>query len=162
MSLKHPVLAQVALGYAPLYDKQRQVLATRLSLIPLKPDTPPDAAALLLAALEALPPDHRPGVLNLPHEAALGTLLAAPLPPHLAVEVPAFMAGQFAAQLQAHSGLLLKGTQPLGPALSAFKCTELDLDDLRRGVTDPNKLPLWCNVVKSGREADEAFQRSSL
>lgn len=161
MSLKHPVLAQVALGYAPLYDKQRQVLATRLSVIPLKPDTPPDAAALLLAAVDGLPPEHRPGVLNLPHEAALGALLAAPLPPHLAVEVPAFMAGQFAAQLQAHRGLLLKGAQALGPEISAFKCTELDLDDLRRGVSDPNKLPLWCNVVKSGPEADEAFQRGA-
>mgnify|MGYP000520551542 CR=1 FL=1 len=33
MSLKHPVLAHLALGYAPLYDAQRQVLATRLTLI---------------------------------------------------------------------------------------------------------------------------------
>ena len=38
MTLKHPVLAHVAIGYAPLYDKQRQLLATRLSLLPLKPD----------------------------------------------------------------------------------------------------------------------------
>ncbi len=161
MSLKHAVLSQLALGYAPLYDQQRQVMATRLSFIPLKPDANPDAAALLAAALEALPPEFKPGVLNLPIEPALAALLAQPLPPHLTVEVPAFLASGLAEVLPTHRGLLLKGAQALGPERSAFKCTELDLDDLRRGVTDPNHLPLWCNVVKSGAEADDAFRRGA-
>ena len=49
----------------------------------------------------------------------------------------------------------------MGPERAAFKATELDLDDLRRGAQDPNKLPLWCNVVRSGEEAAEAFQRGA-
>ena len=55
MSLKHPVLAQLALGFSPLYDKQRQVLATRVSCIPLKPDAAIDVAALWVALGEAIP-----------------------------------------------------------------------------------------------------------
>jgi len=161
MSLKHPVLAHVALGYAPLYDAQRQVLATRLTLIPLKPDAAVDPAAVLAALADAFPPEYRPGVVNLPHEGALAALLGADLPAHLSVEVPAFLAAGWAEALQARQGLLLKGVADVGALRSAFKATELDLDDLRRGAADPNQLPLWCNVVRSGTEANEAFQRGA-
>lgn len=161
MTAKHPVLAQLALGYAPLYDRQRQVMGTRLSLLPLKPDVELPAAAVLAAALEGLPAEHRPGVLNLPQEAALGGLLAAGLPAHLALELPAFLAAGMA--LDGHQGQLLKGASSGALASrAAFKATELDLDDLRRGVKDPNALPLWCNVVRSAAEADEAFQRGAV
>ena len=161
MSLKHPVLAHVALGYAPLYDAQRQVMATRLTLIPLKPDAALEPAAVLAAVGEALPPEFRPGVVNLPHEGALAALLAADVPAHLSVEVPAFLAAGLGEVLQARPGQLLKGVADVGPLRTAFKATELDLDDLRRGASDPNQLPLWCNVVRSGTEANEAFQRGA-
>jgi EAL and modified HD-GYP domain-containing signal transduction protein len=163
MSFKHPVLAHVALGYAPLYDKQRQVMGTRLSLLPLKPDTALPAAALLAAAIEALPAEHKPGVLNIPHEATQAELLAAgPLPAHLALEVPAFLTASL--PLAGHKGLLLKGASsgPLGDSKTAFKAAELDLDDLRRGAKEVNALPLWCNTVRSATEAEEAFQRGAL
>ncbi len=161
MTVKHPVLAQLALGYAPLYDKQRQVMGTRLSLLPLKPDAELPAAAVLAAVLEGLPPEHKPGVLGLPQEAALNALLGAGVPPHLALELPAFLAAGMA--LEGLKGQLLKGASnaPLA-SRSAFKATELDLDDLRRGVKDPNGLPLWCNAVRSAPEADEAFQRGAV
>ncbi|MFN7695108.1 MAG: EAL and HDOD domain-containing protein [Burkholderiales bacterium] len=162
MTVKHPVLAHVALGFAPLYDKQRQLMGTRLSVLPLKPDSAIPAEALLAAVVEALPAEKKPGVLSVPQEAALAELLASALPPHLALEVPAFLAGSL--PLEAHKGLLLKGASsgPLGPVRSAFKATELDLDDLRRGAKDVNGLPLWCNVVRSAAEAEEAFQRGAL
>lgn len=160
-STKHPVLAQLALGFAPLYDKQRQVLATRVSCIPLKPDAAIDAAALLDAVCEAVP--GKPLVLNVPQEAALAALLEQPLPAHVALEIPAFLASGLAAGLEGKKGHLLKGASPspLGAERAAFKATELDLDDLRRGVQDPNRLPLWCNVVRSGEEALEAFERGA-
>jgi EAL and modified HD-GYP domain-containing signal transduction protein len=63
--------------------------------------------------------------------------------------------------LQSRQGALLKGVAPVGELRSAFKAAELDLDDLRRGAVDPNQLPLWCNVVRSGAEANEAFQRGA-
>ncbi len=161
MTVKHPALAHVALGYAPLYDKQRQVMGTRLSLLPLKPDAPLGAAALLAVALEALPAEHKAGVINLPHEGLLGELLGGELPPHLALELPAFLAAQL--PLSGQKNHLLKGASsgPLGEARTAFKAAELDLDDLRRGVKDANGLPLWCNVVRSSQEAEEAFQRGA-
>ncbi|MBH9575851.1 EAL and HDOD domain-containing protein [Inhella proteolytica] len=158
-STKHPVLAQLALGFAPLYDKQRQVLATRISCIPLKPDAAIDPTALLAAISEAAP--DKPVVLNVPQEAALQGLLAQELPANIVLEIPAFLAAGLAGGLEGKKGLLLKGASALGAERAAFKATELDLDDLRRGVQDPNKLPLWCNVVRSGPEAGEAFERGA-
>ena len=43
----HPVLGQVALGYSPMIDRQRAVVATRLTIFPQRADTSPDAAELL-------------------------------------------------------------------------------------------------------------------
>lgn len=42
-----PVLGQVALGYCPMIDRDRAVVATRLTVFPERPDAVPDAAALL-------------------------------------------------------------------------------------------------------------------
>lgn len=159
---KHPILAHLAIGYAPLYDKQRQVMGTRLSLLPLKPDADLPAAAVLAVAAEALPADHKPGVLNVPQEAALDGLLAAGVPAHLALELPAFLLSRLS--VAGAKGQLLKGASSgaLGDARAAFKAVELDLDDLRRGVKEPSGLPLWCNAVRSAAEADEAFQRGAV
>ena len=43
----HPVLGQVVAGYSPMIDRQRSVVATRLTVFPEKPDAVPDVAALL-------------------------------------------------------------------------------------------------------------------
>lgn len=51
----HPILAQVALGYSPLIDRRRAVIATRLTVFPERPDAAPDAAALLAALDEVWP-----------------------------------------------------------------------------------------------------------
>ena len=51
----HPVLAQVALGYSPMTDRQRAVVATRLTVFPERPDAAPDAVALLAALAEVWP-----------------------------------------------------------------------------------------------------------
>ena len=50
----HPVLARVALGYCPMLDRQRNVVATRLTIFPERPDATPDVPALL-AALQEVP-----------------------------------------------------------------------------------------------------------
>ncbi|MEO5735092.1 MAG: HDOD domain-containing protein [Rubrivivax sp.] len=51
----HPVLAHVALGYSPMIDRQRAVVATRLSVLPESSDAAPDPAALLAALAEVWP-----------------------------------------------------------------------------------------------------------
>jgi c-di-GMP phosphodiesterase len=62
---EHPVLSQVALGYSPMIDRQRNVVATRLTVFPQQPDSTPDPAALLRALAEVWPetsgePDNQP------------------------------------------------------------------------------------------------------
>src|SRR5262245_48470228 len=52
---EHPILGQVVLGYSPMIDRQRAVIATRLTVYPARPDTPVDAAALLAAVTQAWP-----------------------------------------------------------------------------------------------------------
>jgi EAL and modified HD-GYP domain-containing signal transduction protein len=53
---EHPVLGQVALGYSPMIDRQRSVIATRLTVFPEHPELQPDANALLAALDEVWPP----------------------------------------------------------------------------------------------------------
>jgi EAL and modified HD-GYP domain-containing signal transduction protein len=118
----HPVLGQVALGYSPMIDRQRAVVATRLTVFPERPDAAPDAVALLRAlaevwpdeeppsaiapplrldprpldpaAVSLRPPAARPPVsLNLAGEALLRATMAAAPGPQWMIEVPAFMAG---------------------------------------------------------------------
>jgi EAL and modified HD-GYP domain-containing signal transduction protein len=125
----HPVLGHVALGYTPMINRQREVVATRLTVFPERPDAAPDGAALLAALQEVWPaaeaaateplklsprpldpaargaraPGARPPVtLNLAGEGLLRAVLAAQPATQFMLEVPAFMASDaaFAAQLR--------------------------------------------------------------
>jgi c-di-GMP phosphodiesterase len=127
----HPVLGQVALGYSPMIDRQRAVIATRLTVFPERPDAAPDPAALLRAFDEVWPPAEgaasgeplklelrplNPGAaaarptgvrpplsLNLAGEALLNAMMGINPGPNVLLEVPAFMAADaaHAAALQA-------------------------------------------------------------
>ena len=141
---EHAVLGQVALGYSPMVDRRREVVATRLTLFPERPDATPDAKALL-AALEVVwprpattpagkpmrpldpvaagartPGVERPVSLNIAGEGLLQAMLAAHPPGQFLIEVPAFMAADPAhaeALLALHatgSVLLVKG-RPVKP-----------------------------------------------
>jgi EAL and modified HD-GYP domain-containing signal transduction protein len=115
----HPVLSQLILGYSPIIDRQRAVVATRLTLFPARPDVAPDVGALLQALQSVWPapaepaelkltlrplqpreggsavaprPALTPVSLNLAGEALLEAALQAAPAPHLMLEVPAFMA----------------------------------------------------------------------
>ncbi len=140
----HPVLAQVALGYSPMIDRQRAVVATRLTVFPQRPDATPDAHDLLQAIGEVWPNEDTaqplrlaprpldpsavsqrtapppPVVLNLAGEQLLRAVLEAAPGPHLMIEVPAFMAGDPAhvAALRAlrdEGTLLIVKGRPLAP-----------------------------------------------
>jgi EAL and modified HD-GYP domain-containing signal transduction protein len=141
---EHPVLGQVALGYSPMVDRHRDVVATRLTIFPERSHTAVDLQALLgaletvwprpatmpagrparpldpVAAGAKTPGSERPVALNIADEALLEAALAARPPGQFLVEVPAFMAAEPAhadalmALHQAGSVLLLKG-RPLKP-----------------------------------------------
>ncbi|MDZ7590151.1 MAG: HDOD domain-containing protein [Rubrivivax sp.] len=117
----HPVLGQVALGFSPIIDRQRHVVATRLTVFAEPGSTPPDALALLYLLGEVWPVSAGGGdlaltlraldgpaasrgaaasqvatppvSLNVADESLLGAVLAQQPGPQLMVEVPAFMAG---------------------------------------------------------------------
>jgi c-di-GMP phosphodiesterase len=116
------VLGQLALGYSPIIDRQRTVVATRLTLFPVRTDAPLNVAELMQALQEVWPApaesaDLRltlrplqpqaerqvpagpsaasaltPVSLNVAGEALLNAVMQAPTVPHLMLEVPAFMA----------------------------------------------------------------------
>lgn len=52
---EHPILSQLTLGYSPMIDRQRSVIATRLTVFPERPDAVPDPQALLAALAEVWP-----------------------------------------------------------------------------------------------------------
>ena len=62
---EHPVLGHVALGYSPIIDRQRAVVATRLTIFPERPDAAPDALALLSALQDVWPAPEETGELKL-------------------------------------------------------------------------------------------------
>ncbi|RTL24023.1 MAG: HDOD domain-containing protein [Burkholderiales bacterium] len=117
-ALDHALLPGVALGYAPVIDRQHAIAGTRLTLIPLRADAPVDHAELL-GALAAVWPGGGE-LLNPQGEALLTALISQPPAQPTQIEVPAFIAADpaHAAALAAlkaagHSGVL-KG-QPQSP-----------------------------------------------
>lgn len=144
------ILGQVALGYSPFIDRSRAVSATRLTIVPLKPDATPDVAQLLHAVGGVWPADGGKATLNVVSESLLQDLLRASPSANLMVEVPAFMAvdpANIVALQNLHAAgttLLIKG-RPLSElpreVLPCFTYSIIDLADDRRineaGSTPP-------------------------
>ncbi|WP_077035401.1 EAL and HDOD domain-containing protein [Pelomonas sp. KK5] len=166
--MNSPLLGAVALGYAPLIDKQRQVTATRLTVIPLRPDARLEAADLLTAVSDVWPAGGGAAVLSIASESLLEDLLGKEPSANLMIELPAFMTGNEAlapallALKKRGSALLLKGcpTAPV-PAelLPCFKYGVLDLDDEARGNGTP--LPRLLSGLKEEAQIEAAFQRGA-
>ena len=135
------ILGQVALGYSPFIDRNRAVIATRLTVFPLRPDAVLDVGQLLHEVGNVWPATGGRVSLNVVSESLLHDLLQAQPSVNLMVEVPAFMAADpdnidALIALHAHgSTLLLKG-RPLKElprqVLPCFKYSIIDLVDDRR------------------------------
>lgn len=139
--MNHPILGQTALAYSPVIDRNRTVIATRLTVMPLAQGAAPDASALLAALAETWPEGGQHLWLNVVSESLLQDLLQTQIPAHIFIEVPAFMALDGAhseALLTLHgrgNTLLLKG-RPLQELpreiLPCFKHAIIDYNDDRR------------------------------
>ncbi|QPF73144.1 HDOD domain-containing protein [Roseateles sp. DAIF2] len=163
----HPILGSLALGYAPMIDPQHQVVATRLTVMPLRPDARLDAGELAAAVAEVWPAGGRAAVLNVLNEGLLEGLLAAPPSPNLMLELPAFMAASHAEGVLAlkknGNALLLKGRplQPLPTELQAcFKYQVQDLDEDRNQPLPAGPAKLLSNL-RGAPAVQEAFQRGA-
>lgn len=170
-SHEHSILGHVALGYAPLIDRHSMVTATRLTVMPLRPDAQLDAGELLAAVDQVWPAGGPPAVLKVLSESLLAELLRVGPPAHLMIEVPAFMAAkpELAATLLAlrkeGTRLLLQGRahEPM-PAelLACFKFNALDLDDERQGLSPSPALPRLMVGLRGAAAIDAAFKRGAV
>ncbi|ARN21593.1 EAL and HDOD domain-containing protein [Piscinibacter gummiphilus] len=157
------ILGQVALGYSPFIDKSRAVSATRLTVFPLRPESPPDVAQLLGAVGNVWPADGGRASLNVLNEGLLGDLMKAEPSPNLMVEVPSFMASDPAnvealqALHKAGNTLLIKG-RPVKEVprevLHCFTYSIVDLSEDRRinetAATAPTNMGRSIPHVQSG------------
>jgi EAL and modified HD-GYP domain-containing signal transduction protein len=173
---EHSILGQVALGYSPMIDRQRAVIASRLTVFALRPDLTPDAAALLHAVAEVWPAEGgQQVVLNIANEGLLRDCMAAPAPAHMMLEVPAFMAADAGneALLQAlhaqGSALLLKGRAPAelpAQVLGCFKYSIIEHgDDARAGGAAHGAAARSLAFVQSGvrrvSQVEDSFKRGA-
>jgi c-di-GMP phosphodiesterase len=170
-----PVLGQVALGYSPVFDAKRQLQALRLSILPAQAGARPDMAALVAALQQGLGEDAEALWLNVAGEGPLADLISAMPPPHMAVEVPAFMAcdAQYSSALQvlhaAGSQLLIKGRPPSvvpKEVLACFSRCIVASDEDLRGPANPEALPLRRlpfvqSAVHSAADLQLAFERGA-
>ncbi len=143
---EHPILNQVVLGYSPMIDRERNVIATRLTVFPARPDAPLDAGALLAAVAEVWPEGAGKVSLNVVSESLLHDLMLSKPSANLMVEVPAFMACDIAhseaiTTLFARGNTLLLKDRPRSElpreVLPCFKHSIIHLDDERRGDAMP-------------------------
>jgi c-di-GMP phosphodiesterase len=135
------ILDLVSLGYSPVIDRNRAVIATRLTVFPLKPDTVLDPCELLGAVSGVWPAEGARVVLNVASETLLQDLMRVEPSSNIMVEVPAFMAADennASAIVALHSrgnALMLKG-RPLSElpreVLPCFKYSIIDFSDDRR------------------------------
>ncbi len=155
------ILGQVALGYSPFIDANRSVIATRLTVFPIKPDAVLDVSQLLLAVGGVWPAEGGRVSLNVASETLLQDLLNAQPSANLMVEVPAFMAcepdnvGPIQA-LAAHGNVLLLKGRPLKELprelLQCFKYSIIDFSDDRRlgELAQSNGAPRVMQHVQAG------------
>ena len=172
------ILGQVALGYSPFIDKSRAVSATRLTVFPLRPESPPNVAELLGAVGNVWPADGGRASLNVLNEGLLGDLMKAEPSPNLMVEVPSFMASDptnveaLQALHKAGNTLLIKG-RPVKEVprevLHCFTYSIVDLSEDRRlnetAATAPTNMGRNIPHVQSGVrtlvEMEGAFNRGA-
>ncbi|HVO07170.1 MAG TPA: histidine kinase [Burkholderiaceae bacterium] len=143
------VLGKVVLGYAPVIDRYQGVIATRLTVVPLRMGVTPDADALLQAIGDVWPAEGGPVVLNVSSELLLAELLRARPQRNVMVEIPWFVAVEPAntavlQELAARGNTLLLKGRPMRQLprelLQAFKWSIIDFADDRR-LTAPAAPP---------------------
>lgn len=137
------------LASTPVFNAHRRAAAARLTV---HPEPGFDAAALAAALPEAWPADLGPLWLNVAGEAALTALHSTPLPGHVWLEVPAFMAADLPATPTTR---LVKGQQlaRLAPeVLGRFAHALVDAGDT------PPALPWSLSGTQAVAEAHAAWQ----
>lgn len=171
------ILGQVVLGYSPMIDRHRTVIATRLTVAPVHPGASLDAGALLSAVGEVWPAGGGAVSLNVSSETLLTDLLRATPTANLMIEVPAFLAAEAGnvealLRLKARGNTLLIKGRPLRElprdVLPCFRWSIIDLaDDRRIGRAAPpsdvkRSIPFVQSGVRSLEQLEGCFQRGAV
>jgi EAL and modified HD-GYP domain-containing signal transduction protein len=167
MSHPHSILGALALGYAPMIDRQHLVLATRLTVFPLRPDARLEAAELLAAVAEVWPAGAKPVVLNVLSESLLEGVLAAQPSANITLELPAFMASDaaHAAPIQAlkknGNALILKGRALSAIAPEVLACFKQQVQDLHDEPAPVAGLAQLLSGLRGADEVEAGFRRGA-
>ena len=171
------ILGQVVLGYSPMIDRNRAVIATRLTVVPVRPAMPLDAGALLRTLGEVWPSGGGAVSLNVSSEHLLSDLLRAEPTKNVMIEVPAFLAGEPSnarplLELAARGNTLLLKGRPLrelpAEVLPCFRWSIIDLaDDRRAGTGRPpadvrRGIPHVQSGVRTMAQLNECFERGAV
>ena len=157
--MQHPALGQLILAYSPVIDRNRAVIATRLTLSPLNAEAPPAATSVLEAIGQAWPAEGGRLWLNITHEGLLLDMLQSQPGKHLVIEVPAFMASDPRytdpiCTLHAHGGTLVLKGRPINElpkeVLPCFEHAIVDLSEDRRDDRRPESAPANAPAVYRG------------
>ena len=175
----HTILGRIHLGYAPVVDRHREVIAQQVTIFPGRTESPGDMGFLLRALQELVTPSERSGnaihpvqlLLSAASESLLDALIQSGLPPQVAPVLPSFLASapRRSAALQAHAGqggsLVLTGRSLDGvpsDLLKRFRLVMTDIADLDVGegpLVLPSGLsqPLLIDGISSLDEAERAL-----
>jgi EAL and modified HD-GYP domain-containing signal transduction protein len=172
-----PILGQVALSYCPIIDRQRNPLATRLTVFPLTPGAELPVAELLEAVTEVWPANGPQVCLSVRSEGLLFDLLNVRPAANVMIEVPKFLAADpFLAEplatLAKHGNVLLltgRPDQPLPPeVLRCFRYSIIDIADERRldEPAPPSHIKRGLGFMQDGvrtvAQMEGAFKRNAV
>ena len=171
------VLGKVVLGYSPVIDRREGVIATRLTVVPLRVGVTPDADALLRTIGEVWPEQGGLVVLNVSSELLLAELMRARPQRNVMVEIPWFVAAEPAntgvlCELAARgTPLLLKGRPARElprEVLHCFKWSLIDYADDRRlaapapAQSVPRSIPHVQSGVRTMAQLQHSFERGAI
>jgi EAL and modified HD-GYP domain-containing signal transduction protein len=171
------VLGKVVLGFSPVIDRYEGVIATRLTVVPLRVGVTPDADALLQAIGEVWPEEGGPVVLNVSSELMLAELLRARPSRNVMVEIPWFVAAEpgntgVLCELAARGNLLLLKGRPARElpreVLPCFKWALIDYADDRRlaapaqAPSAARSIPHIQSGVRTMAQLQHSFERGAI
>lgn len=174
--MDHPVLDQLVLGYGALFNAARKPYAGRLTVHPLRGDAAGHSQGLLELLAQAWPSDNGPLAISPTSEPLLRALLDSDMPPHLMLELPAFLAGEPAWSqhivnlAKRGRALVLKGRPlvTLSPELLAsLRYAVVEQQEDRRinepsSSNIPRQLPFVQSGMSTPAQAGDSFQRGAL
>lgn len=171
------VLGMVVLGYSPVIDRYEGVIATRLTVVPLRIGVTPDADALLRTIGEVWPEQGGLVVLNVSSELLLAELMRARPNRNVMVEIPWFVAAEPAntsvlRELASRGNQLLLKGRPVRElpreVLQCFKWSLIDYADDRRltaaapAQTAPRGIPHIQGGVRTMAQLQHSFERGAI